>query len=380
MSDVYIIGAGIHPFGKHDASGLDQGVFAARQALEDAGLDWSDMQFGYGGSWDAGNADAVVPRLGLTGAQFVNIFTGCATGVSSLQSGYLAIKSGEFDLGMVLGFDKHPRGAFVAQAAEWGLPDWYAEAGLLLTTQYFGIKIQRYMQLHGISPLTLARVAEKAYINGSLADHAWRRTPVDIDTILNSQMVNDPLTKYMFCSPSDGGAAVVLASARKARQLGKRGVQVRAVSVRTRVPGSYEVYAPSIDIEPGPSATVIAAQAAYEQSGLGPEDVGVAQMQDTESGSEIMHMAENGFCKPGEQERMLRDGETALNGRLPINTDGGCLACGEPIGASGLRQVYENYVQLTGRGGRRQVANKPWIGYSQVYGAPGIGAVAILGR
>jgi len=77
---------------------------------------------------------------------------------------------------------------------------------------------------------------------------------------------------------------------------------------------------------------------------------------------------------------MLRDGETTLNGRLPINTDGGCLACGEPIGASGLRQVYENYVQLTGRGGRRQVANKPWIGYSQVYGAPGIGAVAILGR
>ena len=380
MSDVYIIGAGIHPFGKHDASGLDQGVFAARQALEDAGLDWSDLQFGYGGSWDAGNADAVVPRLGLTGAQFVNIFTGCATGVSSLQSGYLAVKSGEFDLGLVLGFDKHPRGAFVAQAAEWGLPDWYAEAGLLLTTQYFGIKIQRYMQLHGISPLTLARVAEKAYINGSLADHAWRRTPVDIDTILNSQMVNDPLTKYMFCSPSDGGTAVVLASARKARQLGKRGVQVRAVSVRTRVPGSYEVYAPSIDIEPGPSATVIAAQAAYEQSGVGPEDVSVAQIQDTESGSEIMHMAENGFCQPGEQERMLRDGETSLRGRLPINTDGGCLACGEPIGASGLRQVYENYVQLTGRGGRRQVANKPWIGYSQVYGAPGIGAVAILGR
>ncbi len=380
MSDVYIIGAGIHPFGKHDASGLDQGVFAARQALEDAGLDWSDLQFGYGGSWDAGNADAVVPRPGLPGAQFVNIFTGCATGVSSLQSGYLAVKSGEFDLGLVLGFDKHPRGAFVAQAAEWGLPDWYAEAGLLLTTQYFGIKIQRYMQLHGISPLTLARVAEKAYINGSLADHAWRRTPVDIDTILNSQMVNDPLTKYMFCSPSDGGTAVVLASARKARQLGKRGVQVRAVSVRTRVPGSYEVYAPSIDIEPGPSATVIAAQAAYEQSGVGPEDVSVAQIQDTESGSEIMHMAENGFCQPGEQERMLRDGETSLRGRLPINTDGGCLACGEPIGASGLRQVYENYVQLTGRGGRRQVANKPWIGYSQVYGAPGIGAVAILGR
>jgi acetyl-CoA acetyltransferase len=380
MSDVYIIGAGIHPFGRNDSTGLEQGVFAVRKALEDAGTAWNDMQFGYGGSWDGGNADAVLPRMGLTGMQFINVQTGCATGVSSLHSGYMAIKSGEFDLGVVLGFDKHPRGAFITQASKWGLPEWYAEAGFLLTTQYFGAKIQRYMQLHGITPKTLARVAEKAYHNGSLADHAWRRTPVDLDTILHSQMINDPLTKYMFCSPSDGGAAVVLASGRRARQLGKRGVQVRAVTVRTRVRGSYEVYAPSIDIEPGPSATVLAAQAAFEHSGIGPEDVGVAQIQDTESGSEIMHMAENGFCEPGEQESMLEKGETLLSGRLPINTDGGCLACGEPIGASGLRQVYENYIQLTGRGGQRQVANRPSIGYSQVYGAPGIGTATILGR
>jgi len=380
VSDVYIIGAGIHPFGRHDSTALEQGVHAAREALQDAGADWRDMQFGFGGSHDGGNADAVIPRLGLTGAPFVNIYTGCATGVSSLLSGYLAIKSGEFDLGMVLGFDKHPRGAFVTQSSDWGLPEWYGEAGFLLTTQYFGIKIRRYMELHGISPVTLGRVAEKAYINGSMADHAWRRTPVDLDTILNSQLVNDPLTKYMFCSPSDGGAAVVLASGRKARELGRQGVQVRAVTVRTRVPGSYEVYAPSIDVGDGPTATVLASRAAYEQSGLGPEDVSLAQMQDTESGSEIMHMAENGFCKPGDQERMLRDGETQLSGRLPINTDGGCLACGEPIGASGLRQVFENYTQLMGRAGRRQVANKPRIGFSQVYGAPGVGAVTILAR
>ncbi|AMN47684.1 acetyl-CoA acetyltransferase [Steroidobacter denitrificans] len=379
MSDVYIIGAGIHPFGRAEKSGLELGVHAARLALQDAEVEWKDMQFGYGGSHDAGNADAVIPRLGLTGAQFINVYTGCATGVSSLLSGYLAIKAGEFDLGLVVGFDKHPRGAFITRAADWGLPDWYGEAGFMLTTQYFGIKIRRYMDLYDISPSTLARVAEKAYINGSRADHAWRRSPVDLDTIGNSQMINDPLTKYMFCAPSDGGAAVVLASEKKARELGKRGVRVRAVTVRTRVRGSYEVYAPSIDIEPGPSATVLASQAAYELSGLGPEDVDLAQIQDTESGSEIMHMAENGFCEEGEQERMLLEGATRLEGRLPINTDGGCLACGEPIGASGLRQVYENYVQLMGRAGSRQVGKSPQIAYSQVYGAPGVGAVAILG-
>jgi len=108
--------------------------------------------------------------------------------------------------------------------------------------------------------------------------------------------------------------------------------------------------------------------------------VHVAQLQDTESGAEIMHMAENGFCAPGEQEKWLAEGMTKLGGRLPVNTDGGCLACGEPIGASGLRQVYENVVQLRGQGGGRQVAGSPKIGYSQVYGAPGVAAVAIIGK
>jgi len=380
MSEVYIIGAGIHPFGRHAISGLDQGAFAAREAMADAGVEWKDIEFGYGGSWDAGNADALIPKLGLTGMQFVNVFNGCATGVTSLLSAYLAIKSGQFELGMALGFDKHPRGAFVANPAEWGLPDWYGQSGFLLTTQHFGIKIRRYMELHGITSTTLARVAEKAYANGSVTPHAWRREPVDRDTILNSQMVNDPLTKFMFCAPSEGGVAVVLASAKKAKAMGKVGIQVRAVTVRSRVSGSYEVYAPSIDIEPGPTASELASRAAYEQAGLGPKDVNVAQVQDTESGAEIMHMAENGFCAHGEQERMLQEGATCRDGRLPINTDGGCLACGEPIGASGLRQVYENFMQLSGRAGQRQIPGTPKIAYSQVYGAPGFGAVAILGR
>ena len=105
-----------------------------------------------------------------------------------------------------------------------------------------------------------------------------------------------------------------------------------------------------------------------------------AQLQDTESGAEIMHMAENGFCADGEQEQWFAEGWSEIDGKLPINTDGGCLACGEPIGASGLRQVYENTVQLRGRGGERQVPNDPKVGYSHVYGAPGLSAVAILER
>jgi acetyl-CoA acetyltransferase len=112
-------------------------------------------------------------------------------------------------------------------------------------------------------------------------------------------------------------------------------------------------------------------------AGVGPEDVDIAQIQDTESGAEVMHMAENGLCAHGEQEKIIADGDTRIGGRLPINTDGGCLACGEPIGASGLRQVYENVQQLRGRADGRQVEGAK-VGYSQVYGAPGLSAVAIL--
>jgi acetyl-CoA acetyltransferase len=378
MSEVHIIGAGIHPFGRHDdMSGLDQGVFAVREALADAGLDWTDMQFGFGGSSAAGNADAVLPKMGLTGMQFINVANGCATGGSALLSGYWAIKSGEFDLGVVVGFDKHPRGAFSPIPSQWGLPEWYGETGLMLTTQFFGTKINRYMGLHGVTPMTLARVAEKAYDNGVKAPHAWRKQPVDAETILASQMVSDPLTKFMFCSPAEGGAALIIVSDKKMRELGLKGPRIRGAAVRTRVNGSFEVFAPSLDIERGPSPTQIASKAAYEMAAVGPGDVSVAQIQDTESGAEIMHMAENGLCADGDQERMLADGDTLLTGRLPINTDGGCLACGEPIGASGLRQVYENVQQLRGRAGDRQVADAK-IGYSQVYGAPGLSGVVIL--
>ncbi len=378
MTQVHIIGAGIHPFGRHDdKTGLDQGVHAVREALGDAGLEWPDMQFAFGGSAAAGSADAALPRLGLTGVQFINISNGCATGGSSLLSGYWAIKSGEFDLGVVLGFDKHPRGAFNADPEASGLPRWYGETGMMLTTQFFAMKIRRYMDLYGISAETLGRVAVKAYDNGTVTPHAWRRSPVDLDTVLGSQMLSDPLTKFMFCSPAEGGVALVLASEKKMRELGLSGPRVRGAAVRTRPNGTFEVFAPSLDVKRGVSPTELASKAAYEMAGVSAGDINVAQIQDTESGAEIMHMAENGFCADGEQEQWLADGETRLTGKLPINTDGGCLACGEPIGASGLRQVYENVQQLRGRADGRQVEGAR-LGYSQVYGAPGLSAVAIL--
>ncbi|WP_370309527.1 thiolase family protein [Sphingobium abikonense] len=381
MADVFIVGIGVHPFGRTEGrSGLQQGAFAIRQALDDAGLDWGDMQFGFGGSDSAGNADTVVNEMGLTGLPIINVRNGCATGGSALIGAWQGIASGQYDLGVAFGFDKHPRGAFNAMPAEYSLPDWYGEAGMMVTTQFFAMKLQRYMAQHGITPTALGRVAQKAFDNGAHAPHAWRRSPVDLETILSSQMISDPLTKYMFCSPAEGGVALILASEQKARQLGRDRIRIKAAVTRTRPPGSFEVFSPSLSIERGGAPTLLASAAAFDMAGIGPDDIDVAQLQDTESGAEIMHMAENGFCGDGEQEEWLAEGWSRIDGKLPINTDGGCLACGEPIGASGLRQVYENVVQLRGSGGGRQVPGEPKTGYTHVYGAPGISGVTILER
>ncbi len=376
--DVAIVGIGIHKFGRTDGvSGREQGAFAARQALADAGVEWKDMEFAFGGSAAAGSADSLVNDLGLTGLQFVNVSNGCATGGSALLSAYTSIKSGEYDIGMAVGFDKHPRGSFNPDPEASGLGKWYGDVGMMLTTQFFGMKIQRYMHDFGISRETLAMVAEKAFINGSMNPYAWRQTPVDIDEILNGMMVSDPLTKYMFCSPSEGGVALILARADKAHQYTDTPVFLKAASIRTRHYGSFEVFNPSLAVERAPSPTVFAAKAAFEMAGIGPEDVHVAQLQDTESGAEVMHMAENGFCEDGEQEHLIKSGATRIGGKMPVNTDGGCLANGEPIGASGLRQVYENVVQLRGHAGERQVEGAK-VAYSHVYGAPGLSACTVM--
>ena len=214
MTDVAIVGIGIHPFGRTEGiSGLQQGVHAAKEALSDAELEWKDIEFAYGGSAAAGSADTMVSELGLTGIPFMNVSNGCATGGSALLSAYTTIKSGQFDIGMAVGFDKHPRGAFNADPEASGLQRWYGETGLMLTTQFFGMKIQRYMHDYGISSDSLALVAEKAFNNGSLNPNAWRREPVSKEDILNGMMVSDPLTKFMFCSPAEGAVSLILCRA-----------------------------------------------------------------------------------------------------------------------------------------------------------------------
>ncbi|GLZ52552.1 thiolase family protein [Actinomycetospora sp. NBRC 106378] len=381
MSGVAIVGIGMHRFGRTEGvSGRAQAVHAARRALDDAGLRFSDMQFGFGGSHSAGDADTLVSELGLTGLPFINVANGCATGGSALIAADAAIRSGTHDLGIVIGFDKHPRGAFDTDPADHGIGSWYGETGMMVTTQFFGMKIQRYLHDHGIKPDVLAEVSAKAFRNGARNPMAWRRKEMAAAEIAAAPMISHPLTQYMYCSPAEGAVALVLCRAEDAHHYTDRPVYLAAATFRSRRYGSFEVFSPWLALDRADSPTVEASAAAFAAAGIAPSAVDVAQIQDTESGAELMHMAETGLCAHGEQEELILSGATAIEGRLPINTDGGCLANGEPIGASGLRQVHENVLQLRGDAGEHQVPGNPQVGFTHVYGAPGISACTVLTR
>lgn len=380
-NEVAIVGIGCRPFGRYlDTTARKEAVRAVRMALADADLSWSDIDYAVGGSMDAGSADTLVADLGLTGVPFVNVLNGCATGTSSLVCAVQAIAAGAAETALVVGFDSHPRGAFAIRPEALGLGQWYGTTGLAMTSQFFALKIQRYLHEHALPERLLETVASKAFRNGALNPNAWRRKPLSEADVRNSMMLSDPLRQYMLCSPGDGATALVLCSAERAKRHRADPVYIAGTAVRTRRPGSFEVLSPSLSVRRGVSPSVDAAAAAFEAAGIGPADVDVAQLQDTDAGAEIIHLAETGLCEHGAQLDLYDTGATELTGRLPVNTDGGCLANGEPIGASGLRQLHENVLQLRGQAGPRQIGGTPRVAFSHVYGAPGLSACTVLTR
>src|SRR3954471_1227177 len=274
--DVAIVGVGLHPFGRFgDTTGIEMGAVAIRNALADAGVKWDDIQFAFAGSYEIDNPDAVVALLGLTGIPFTGVYNGCATAASALSLAAQTIRLGGHELGIAIGMDKHLPGAFSSDPRLYACPSWYGELGQFVTTKFFGMKINKYMHDHGISASTLAKVAAKSYRNGVLNPNAFRRKALSEEQILDSQMLNHPLTQYMFCSPDEGAAAVVLCRAEIAHRYTSNPIYLRAATMRTRRYGAHEVHNSWAAVDEDVAPTVYASRAAYEMAGIGPEDVDV---------------------------------------------------------------------------------------------------------
>ena len=309
--------------------------------------------------------------VGLTGIPFTNVFNACATAASAAKACADGIRLGDYDIGIAIGLDKHPRGAFTEDPALVGMPRWYAENGQYLTTKFFGMKANRYLHDHGISHAHPGQGGGQELPQRRAESE---RVPPQADRRGRDPQLADaelPADAVHVLRPDEGAAAVVMCRADIAHRYTAKPVYLRAVEVRTRRYGAYEVNTTFAPVSEDVAPTVYAARAAFEKAGVAPEDVDVIQLQDTDAGAEIIHMAECGFCADGDQERLLADGETEITGSMPVNTDGGLIANGEPIGASGLRQIHEMVRQLRGEAGDRQVPGDPRVGFAQLYGAPG---------
>ena len=378
MSDVFILGAGIHPFGRFDQSYETIGAFAAAAALRDAGLAWRDMQAAYLSRMylPATSGARILRRLGGTDIPIVDIEAACASGGAALRQAVLAIRSGEIDLALVCGVEKMPRG-FMDPSMIYA--PWQVELGLSMNPAYWSMRAMRHMHDWGTTALHIAKVAHKNHRNSVHNPNAMYRKEFSIEQILASPMVCDPIHLLEICAPNDGAAAVVVASASRTRALGGTPIRIAAVSHSiARYSADFRCPADSMSTtahNEGP--TEVTAQQAYARAGLGPADVDCFEVQDTDAFCELEIYEELGLCQVGEAGRLIDTGETELTGRHPVNMSGGLISKGEPVGASHIGQIVEIVSQLRGQSGPRQVAGAR-CGLAHVLGAGGNCAITIL--
>ncbi len=391
MRDVAVIGAGMTRFGKFlDRSMKDLAGEAVKGALDSAGIDKSKLQAAVVGNATAGlitgqemiRGQVVLREIGIGGIPVINTENACASSSTAFHVAWLYVASGMYDVALAVGMEKlyheDKRRSFQAIGAavdvEWmqqlqaqmqqakgdgdrgegPAPGEGAGEKRSMFMDFYAAFARTHMQRYGTTKEQFGRVAVKNHFHGSLNPHAQYREVYTLEDVLNSPLVAEPLTRLM-CSPiGDGAAAAVLCAADKARQFTSNPVLVRASvldSGSDRAPG-----------EPG--ITERAARRAYDMAGLGPEDLSVLEVHDASAPAELVIYEELGLCGPGEGGKLIDSRATYFDGPIPVNTSGGLISKGHPIGATGVAQIYEIFAQLRGEAGDRQVAN-PRVGLTE---------------
>lgn len=388
---VVVLGTGMHPWGKWGRPFLEYGVAAAREALRDAGVAWTDVQYVVGADTIRNGYPGFVSgasyarALGWSGARVASCYAACASGAQALDLARTRILAGLCDVALVIGADAAPKGFFTPVGGDRpDDPDWLRFRLLGATNPaYFALYARRRMALHGSTPADFAAVKVKNALAGSLNPMARYRKPVTAEEVLASPMVADPLHLMDICATSDGAAAVVLASDSYARRHTTRFVRLAAISTITPVFPHTVLDLPDFATDssvavPAPERPFRAAiaHAAYEEAGLGPQDVSLAEVYDLSTALELDWMEDVGLCPPGEADKLLRAGETTLGGRIPVNPSGGLASFGEAVPAQAIAQLCELTAQLMGRSGARQVAGAQ-VGLAATQGLFGHGSALI---
>lgn len=378
--NAYVAGVGMLPFGKHlDKTLKSLAGQAIELALNDAGLDKSQLQAAWMGNAVAGvitgqemiRGEVVLRGMGIGRIPVVNVENACASSSTAFQQACAMVSAGLYDVVLVCGYEKlfhedkmRSLGAFssavdvedpdgvlgvvktLAEAAGERFNPEGAGTTRSIFMDIYAMMAKKHMNQYGSTARHFAMVAAKNSIHGSLNPRAQFRERMTVDEVLAARAIIDPLTLPM-CSPiGDGAAAVVLVSERKARQLGLRNA-VKVVASALVTGWDFE--------SPDDSVGTLAAQQVYEAAGIGPQDLSCVELHDASAPSELVAYEYLGLCARGAGVELLESGATALGGRIPVNTSGGLLRKGHPVGATGCAQIVELTEQLQGRAGQRQV-------------------------
>jgi len=359
MATTYLAGVGMTPFGKfRDATLATLGRDAGREALADAGVQPRQIEMIACGSArsgilharESGVGQLIGWELGIEGVAVYNEKAFCASGAVAFNIAYMALTSGAHDVALVVGVEK------MSSRDGAGRP--LTSDGMALEGEqgftppaYYAMAARRHMDVYGTTREQIASVAVK---NRAAARHnpkAQYRDPITVADVLDSKRVVWPLHLLDCCPTGDGGAAAVLVNEAGAEKLGlEPTIRVAASVMGTGYYRDQDRDMTSFSLDRS------TARRAYELSGIGPSDIDVAEVHDSFSVAEIIHYEDLGFCEPGAGGKFVENGETALGGRIPVNTGGGLLNRGHPLGATGVAQIVELSDQLNRRSGARQVS------------------------
>ncbi|GIW41064.1 MAG: hypothetical protein KatS3mg076_1641 [Candidatus Binatia bacterium] len=377
--EVAVIGVGCTKFGdRFDRSYEELICDAAFEAYRDAGIEPDRIDAAYLGTYLPGPgggkaAVSLADALRLYDRPITRVENYCATGTDAFRNACLAIASGTYDVVLVLGAEK------LKDRGGRGLP----RIGHPLLAKgntapgLFALAANRYMHTFGVDRRTLAKVAVKNHANGARNPKAHLRMEVTEEQVLSAPMIAWPFGLFDCCPTTDGAAAAIVCRAEMAREFTDDYVLVKGFGLAVTTGRPY--FDPTFDYL-GFRSTQKAARQAYEMAGLGPRDIDFAEVHDCFTWTEISNIEDLGFCEKGEGPKLVEEGATRIDGRLPVNPSGGLKSFGHPIGASGVRMIYECVEQIRGRCGERQV-KKADIGLAHNVGGPGaVSCVVILGR
>ena len=368
MREVCIVGVGLHKFMKPaNNSVTEMGREAILAALDDAGADFKDIQAGFCGRvMDVtGTGQNVFGEVGQTGILIDNVEKACASASTALRIATWVIGAGLYDVCLCAGVERMFRGLLGAPASESGAS--YGQLmGMGIMPGEYAMRARRHMTEYGTTREMFAQVSVKNHKNSSMNPYARYQAPMSLEEVAESRMIADPITLYQCSNNSDGATAAVVCAREVAHRF--RGKPITIAGWASGTP-EYSPVGVGGDVAEGFIARL--GREAYERAGAGPEDIRLCQVHDAFTSGEVFAVEELGFCPTGEGARFIWEGKTDIGGEKPVNTDGGLLGRGHPIGATGLAQIAEIVRQLRGEAGPRQVPGDPRVGLTHNVGVGG---------